>query len=249
MILAFLGTAGSGKTTLAGSFGKYLEKEGSSVAYVNLDTGVRRLPYRPDLDVRDIVTVEEIMEEGYGPNGAIVESYDRLLSHVPGIASRIISLTNERDYTLIDTPGQMESFLFHEFGVRLMESLSEPLVAYLFSPEILRRPHDYCFVRFFALMIDLRLGATTVPVLNKIDTLKDEELNMHRRYLEDVEYLTARLKFDPSMSGLMAYKMCSFFPEIAPPVRVVYASAVDGRGFEELETLTYEHYCTCGDLT
>lgn len=249
MIVAFLGTAGSGKTTMAGSFGRYLEEQGHSVAYVNLDTGVRKLPYEPDLDVREIVTVEELMAEGYGPNGAIVESYDRLLSEVGRIAGEILKLDGEREYTLIDTPGQMESFLFHEFGVKLMESLSDPLLAYLFDPEILKRPHDYCFVRFFALMIDLRLGTTTVPVLNKIDLLSEEELNRHKKYLEDIEYLTARLKFDPTMQGLLAYRMCSFLPEVSPPVRVVYASAKDGRGFDELETLSYEHYCTCGDLT
>ncbi len=249
MIVTFLGTAGSGKTTITGAFGKYLTGQGHSVAYVNLDTGVKRLPYTPDLDVRDIVTVEELMAEGYGPNGAIVESYDRLLPEVEKISKRILQLDREREYTLIDTPGQMESFLFHEFGIRLMDHLSEPLLAYLFDPEILKRPHDYCFVRFFAIMIDLRLGTTTIPVLNKVDLLGNEELERHRKYLEDIDYLTARLKFDPTMQGLLAYRMCSFLPEVSPPVRVVYASAKDGRGFDELETLTYEHYCTCGDLT
>ena len=249
MIVAFLGTAGSGKTTITWAFGKYLEKRGHSVAYINLDTGVKKLPYKPSIDVREMVTVEEIMKEGYGPNGAIVESYDRLLSRVDEIAWKILELDEERDYALIDTPGQMESFLFHDFGVRLMESLREPLLAYLFDPETLKRPHDYCFVRFFSLMIDLRLGTATVPVLNKVDLLSQSELEKHRKYLEDIEYLTARLKFDPTMQGLLAYRMCSFLPEVSPPVRVVYASARDGIGLDELETLSYEHYCTCGDLT
>jgi len=248
MILTFLGTAGSGKTTITGAFGKYLEED-HSVAYVNLDTGVKTLPYTPDIDVRDTVTVEEIMEEGFGPNGAIVESYDRLLGHVNGILKGVLKLDRKHDYVLVDTPGQMESFLFHEFGMRIMDGLSEPLVAYLFSPEILRRPPDYCFVRTFAIMIDLRLGATTVPVLNKVDLIPKGELERHRKFLEDVEYLTARLRLDPSMQGYLAHRLCSFLPEVSPPVRVIYASARDGKGFEELETLAYEHYCTCGDLT
>ncbi len=248
MILTFLGTAGSGKTTITGAFGKYLEEE-HSVAYVNLDTGVKTLPYNPDLDVRDTVTVEEIMEEGFGPNGAIVESYDRLLKHVNDILREVLKLNGEHDYVLIDTPGQMESFLFHEFGTRIMDGFQDPLVVYLFSLEILRGAPDYCFVRTFAMMIDLRLGATTVPVLSKADLIPKGELERHRKLLEDVEYLTARLKLDPSMQGYLAHRLCSFLPEVSPPVRVVYASARDGRGFEEMETLAYEHYCTCGDLT
>ncbi|ASJ17331.1 GTPase [Thermococcus chitonophagus] len=248
MIIAFVGTAGSGKTALTGAFGKYLE-ENHKVAYVNLDTGVRTLPYKPDLDVRKSVTVEEIMKEGYGPNGAIVESYDRLMDEFDHYLNSILELEEKNDYVLIDTPGQMETFLFHEFGVKLMENLPYPLVVYLSDPEILKKPHDYCFVRFFALLIDLRLGATTIPALNKVDLLGREELERHKRMFEDIEYLTARLKLDPSTQGLLAYKMCSMLPEVSPPVRVIYLSAKTGEGFDELETLAYEHYCTCGDLT
>ncbi len=247
MILLFVGTAGSGKTTLTGAFGKYLEENGYSVGYVNLDTGVRSLPYSPDVDVREEITAWELMEEGYGPNGAIVESYDRLLPRTEGYVSEILRLEEERDYVLIDTPGQMETFLFHEFGMRLTENLPEPLAVYLFSPDILRKPHDFCFSRFFSLMIDLRLGTTTVPALSKVDTV--ENLDAYRKFLDDVEYLTARLKLDPSTQGLLAYRMCSTLPELAPPTRVVYISAKTGEGFDELETLAYEHYCTCGDLT
>ncbi|NJE53628.1 ATP/GTP-binding protein [Thermococcus sp. 21S9] len=246
MILAFIGTAGSGKTTLTAEFGKYLEENGYSVSYVNLDTGVRKLPYRPDIDVRDDVTAWKLMEEGLGPNGAIVRSYDLLVPKVNDYAERIRELDGRSDYVLIDTPGQMETFLFHEFGVKLMEAFPDALGVYLFSPEILRKPTDFCFALFFGLMIDLRLGITTVPALSKIDTASVDEL---RKYLDDVEYLTARLKLEPSTQGLLAYKLCSTLPELAPPTRVLYLSAKTREGFDELETVAYEHYCTCGDLT
>lgn len=246
MILAFIGTAGSGKTTLTAEFGKYLEENGYSVAYVNLDTGVKKLPYAPDVDVREDVTAWELMEEGLGPNGAIVKSYDLLIPKVSNCADKIRELDGKNDYVLIDTPGQMETFLFHEFGVRLMEAFPDALGVYLFSPEILRKPTDFCSARFFGLMIDLRLGITTVPALSKVDTANVDEL---RKYLDDIEYLTARLKLEPSTQGLLAYKLCSVLPELAPPTRVLYLSAKTREGFDELETVAYEHYCTCGDLT
>ncbi len=246
MILAFVGTAGSGKTTLTRSFGNYLGKNDYTVGYVNLDTGVMRLPYSPDVDVRDDVTAWDLMEEGFGPNGAIVESYDRLLPKVDEYAGKILKLDSELDYILIDTPGQMETFLFHDFGLMLMESLPDVLTVYLFSPEILRKPSDYCFVRFFGLIIDLRLGTTTLPALTKVDAT---DLDHHKKYLDDLEYLTARLKLESSTQGLLAHRLCSVLPELSPPTRVLYLSAVTGEGFEDLETLAYEHYCTCGDLT
>ncbi|MDN5320931.1 MAG: GPN-loop GTPase [Thermococcaceae archaeon] len=247
VIIVFVGTAGSGKTTLTGEFGKFLDENEKRVAYVNLDTGVRVLPYTPTVDVREHITVEELMKKGYGPNGAIVESYDFLIDYLDEYIEKILKLEKEYEYVLIDTPGQMETFLFHDFGVKLMENLPNPLVVYLFDPTILRKAHDYCFVRFFALLIDLRLGATTIPALNKIDLIRD--LEKTKRYLEDVEYLSARLELDSSMQGLLAYKLCKFLPEVSPSVRVLYLSAKTRSGFDELETVAYEHYCTCGDLT
>ncbi len=107
MILAFIGTAGSGKTTLTGGeFGKYLSENGYRVAYVNLDTGVRKLPYTPpDLDVREKVTAWSLMDEGLGPNGgAIVKSYDILAEYTGEYAEKIRELDKESDYVLIDTP-------------------------------------------------------------------------------------------------------------------------------------------------
>ena len=101
MLLTFVGTAGSGKTTITSTFGKYLEEKGYNVGYVNLDTGVKKLPYKPNIDVRETVTVEDIMKEGYGPNGAIVESYDRLMSHL--YLTEIISLEKDNYYVLIGT--------------------------------------------------------------------------------------------------------------------------------------------------
>ncbi|WP_297469330.1 ATP/GTP-binding protein [Thermococcus sp.] len=247
MILTFIGTAGSGKTTLTAEFGKYLEENGYAVSYVNLDTGVKKLSYRPDLDVREEITAWELMERGLGPNGAIVKSYDILVSKVNEYAEKIRELEKKGDYVLIDTPGQMETFLFHEFGVKLMKAFPDALGVYLFSPEILRKPTDFCFALFFGLMIDLRLGITTVPALSKVDTVEDT--GKLRKFLDDVEYLTARLKLEPSTQGLLAYRLCSALPELAPPTRVLYLSAKTREGFDELETVAYEHYCTCGDLT
>lgn len=247
MILIFVGTAGSGKTTLTGEFGKYLEENGYSVGYVNLDTGAEKLPYKPDVDVREDLTVWELLKKGYGPNGAIVESYELLMPRLMDYTERIIRLHEEKDYVLLDTPGQVEVFLFHEFGVKLVESLPEPLSVYLFGPEILRGIHDFCFVHVFATLIGLRLGTVTVPALSKVDS--GDSVEDYRKFLDNPDYLTARLKFEASTQGLLAYNLCSALSEVLAPVRTLYLSAKKRVGFEDLETLAHEHRCTCGDLT
>ncbi|HDM92323.1 MAG TPA: GTPase, partial [Candidatus Korarchaeota archaeon] len=72
-----LGIAGSGKTTLTHALVSWLQDRGLDVRAVNLDPGAKTLPYDPALDVREIVTVDELMEKrGLGPNGAILEAVE-----------------------------------------------------------------------------------------------------------------------------------------------------------------------------
>ena len=49
----FIGTAGSGKSTLTYNFKQWMYLRGLDVITVNLDPGAENLPYEPDVDIRD----------------------------------------------------------------------------------------------------------------------------------------------------------------------------------------------------
>ena len=71
--LYFLGTAGSGKSTMVHAFQQWMNSQGLDCVTANMDPGAETLQYSPDLDVRDYVRLAEIMEEqDLGPNGAQV---------------------------------------------------------------------------------------------------------------------------------------------------------------------------------
>src|SRR5207237_9409248 len=77
--LYFLGTAGSGKSTMVYAFQLWMNSQGLDCVTVNLDAGAESLQYSPDLDVRDYVNLSEIMEEqDLGPSGAQVAAADML---------------------------------------------------------------------------------------------------------------------------------------------------------------------------
>ena len=68
--LYFIGTAGSGKSTMVYAFQLWMNSQGLDCVTVNLDPGAEALQYSPDLDVRDYVDLREVMEEeDLGPNG------------------------------------------------------------------------------------------------------------------------------------------------------------------------------------
>jgi len=109
--IVVLGPAGCGKTTLVANLKKWIEENVSmDVGIINLDPGVRYLPYNPSLDVRDIVKVIDIMDsEKLGPNGAFIRVMDIIATKCDDIVKSIMNL--EMDYILVDTPGQMELFI------------------------------------------------------------------------------------------------------------------------------------------
>ena len=72
-----LGTAGCGKSTLAAAAAHWLQEGGYPVQLVNLDPGSDITPYEADVDVRDWLTLGDIMEEyELGPNGAQIVASD-----------------------------------------------------------------------------------------------------------------------------------------------------------------------------
>jgi len=77
IFLYLIGTAGSGKSTLAHTFKQWTNVHGIDSVVVNLDPGAENLPYSPDVDIRDWISLKEIMDDhGLGPNGAQVACAD-----------------------------------------------------------------------------------------------------------------------------------------------------------------------------
>ncbi|MCK4223421.1 ATP/GTP-binding protein, partial [Candidatus Bathyarchaeota archaeon] len=106
-IMFIVGTAGSGKSLLASAFSEWLKISGQDVAILNLDPGVVTLPYTPDVDIRDYVSIEKLMKEyKLGPNGALILAADLIADQVETLSSEIQEIGV--DLTIVDTPGQIE---------------------------------------------------------------------------------------------------------------------------------------------
>src|SRR3989304_9851839 len=112
MPLAFIiGTAGSGKSLFTAAFAEWLKMSKQDVAVVNLDPGALKLPYQPDVDVRNYVDVGDLMEKySLGPNGALIMAADLIADETESLSEEIEDLSP--DIAIVDTPGQMELFAF-----------------------------------------------------------------------------------------------------------------------------------------
>jgi hypothetical protein len=178
-IVFIIGTAGSGKSLLTASFVDWLKMAKQKVTAVNLDPGVVTLPYSPDIDVRDYVSVGELMEKhGLGPNGALVMAADLIAEETDTIAEEI---ENENpDIVIVDTPGQMELFAFRASGPYIVSELTKDpkAIVYLFDSVFSSNPLSYVSNLFLSAAIYSRFFVPQTYVLSKCDLLPPDKLNL-----------------------------------------------------------------------
>lgn len=178
IFLYFMGTAGAGKSTMVNAFQSWMFRQGYDAVTVNLDPGGVHLPYNPDVDIRDWVRLEDIMDEyNLGPNGAQVTSSDMMYMRVEDIRESLDGFRS--DYFLVDTPGQMELYAYREPTKDLLRSISFGSSAALFfyDPILAGTPWGMVSQLTLASSIKYRLDMPFFQALNKVDLLDEETKN------------------------------------------------------------------------
>jgi len=172
-----VGTAGSGKSMLTAALLEWFSRKGENVATLNLDPGVLNLPYEPDIDVRNYVSVDELMEKyRLGPNGALLLASDIIVDQIEQV-NREIEEVNPA-YLIIDTPGQMELFAFRVSGPLIAKEIKADgkIVLYLFDAPFCLNPFNYASNIFLSAAVFLRFTLPQLNVLSKADLLPIEKV-------------------------------------------------------------------------
>ena len=138
------GPAGTGKSTFCGAFKDWLIQNEYDAIIVNLDPGAEYLPYEPDVDIREFISLNEVMSAySLGPNGAQVVAADLLLDNIDKIKSKI-ELYDEY-YVIFDTPGQIELFSFRPGSPLLVKSLADKkaMIAFMADSMVSQTPSGF----------------------------------------------------------------------------------------------------------
>ncbi len=173
----FVGTAGSGKSTLVGAYKQWMDDNGVDSLIVNMDPGADALPYYADVDIRDWINLEETMREyGLGPNGAQIVAADLMAANISKMTDIIEGFN--ADYVLVDTPGQLELFAFRESSQVVVSAFGaqDSLVIYLSDPSLCRTPNGFISSAVLGSLVEFRLQLPTLNLLSKADTLSEDEL-------------------------------------------------------------------------
>jgi len=249
--LYFIGTAGSGKSTLVANFKQWMSLRSLDAITVNLDPGAEHLPYDPDVDIRDWISLEEVMEtHGLGPNGAQVVCADMIALNTGEVEESI--RTFKPDYILIDTPGQLELFVFREAGKYTIEFLSpcNAAVCYLLDPLLARTASGFVSQLLLSLTTHFRLNQPQVNVLSKADVLSPKELKLIQTWSDDPNELeTALMTEKASVYREMSEGILQLLKDVGGYTELVSSSKTNLKGIEDIYTRIQMQFHGGEDLT
>ena len=90
-----IGPPGAGKTTYCNGMHQFLGALGRKSSVVNIDAANDQLSYPCAVDVRSLVSLQDIMEyEGLGPNGGIMYALETLEANFEWLEDRLKSLNS-----------------------------------------------------------------------------------------------------------------------------------------------------------
>ncbi|HIG20546.1 MAG: GTPase [Methanobacteriota archaeon] len=193
-VLFIVGTAGAGKSTLVTSFQRWARFLEVDALTINLDPGAERVHYDPEFDVRDMVSLSEVMDEyDLGPNGAQILAADLVAARAYEIQDELDGLSG--DLIIIDTPGQVELFAFREASSHFVEVLGQGRAAliFLFDPMLSQSASGFVSQMLLSNIVHFRLGLPTANFLSKSDLLEPDDLERILEWGERLDTLEAAL--------------------------------------------------------
>jgi len=173
-VIFVTGTAGAGKSLLTSKIKEYYAKNATFPATLNLDPGVGSLPYSPDIDVRDYVDLNTLMEDyELGSNGSLIMANDLIATKIDEIQKEADTINP--DYLLVDTPGQMELFAYRQSGPFFVNEFQaeEKMNLFLYDGTMISSASNFVSLTLLSTSIRLRLGLPTVNVITKTDLIQE----------------------------------------------------------------------------
>ena len=119
-----IGPPGSGKSTYCKALKNFFQATGRKVSLINLDPANDSLLHETDVDVNELITLKDVMDElELGPNGGLLYCMEFLEKNVEWLHTKLSNI--QEHYFLFDCPGQIELFTHHHAVKNIAMKLQE----------------------------------------------------------------------------------------------------------------------------
>lgn len=173
-----LGPAGVGKSTFCNSIIAHMQSIGRRAHIVNLDPAAEATEFEFTIDIRDLISLQDVMEEmDLGPNGALIYCFEFLLNNLDWLDEEIGDFNDE--YLIFDCPGQIELYTHIPVLPAIVDHLKTTLNFNLCATYLLEAPFVIDRSKFFsgalsAMSAMILLELPHINILSKIDLIKNE---------------------------------------------------------------------------
>ena len=232
------------------------------VPYVlNLDPAVRSVPFDCNIDIRDSLNYKEVMKEyNLGPNGGILTSLNIFATKIDQIINILEKRTTPNPDSpkaktikniIVDTPGQIEVFVWSASGSILLDSLASSfptVIAYIIDTPRTSSTSTFMSNMLYACSILYKTKLPMILVFNKTDV---KDADFAKEWMTDFEAFQAALNEEQesgsfggegSIGGLGAgsgymgsllNSMSLMLEEFYRHLSVVGVSSMTGKGIED----------------
>ncbi|KAI0871686.1 hypothetical protein GGS24DRAFT_470500 [Hypoxylon argillaceum] len=253
-----VGMAGSGKTTFMQRINAHLHGQKEPPYVINLDPAVLNVPFESNIDIRDSVNYKEVMKQyNLGPNGGILTSLNLFATKV----DQILGLLEKRaapdpekpdkkpiKNILVDTPGQIEVFVWSASGQILLESLASSfptVIAYVIDTPRTASTSTFMSNMLYACSILYKTKLPMILVFNKTDV---KDASFAKEWMTDYDAFQEALSQDEASNafggvegegagsgymGSLLNSMSSMLEEFYAHLSVVGVSSMTGQGVDE----------------
>lgn len=226
---------------------------------INLDPAVRTVPFDSNIDIRDSINYKEVMREyNLGPNGGILTSLNMFATKIDQIIGLLEKRTAPKSETpnakpirniIVDTPGQIEVFVWSASGSILLDSLASSfptVIAYIIDTPRTSSTSTFMSNMLYACSILYKTKLPMILVFNKTD-VKDAEFA--KEWMTDFEAFQAALRDEEHSGsfngaeggsgggsgymGSLLNSMSLMLEEFYAHLSVVGVSSMTGKGIEE----------------
>ena len=229
---------------------------------INLDPAVRTVPFESNIDIRDSLNYKEVMREyNLGPNGGILTSLNIFATKIDQIINILEKRTAPNPDTLkakpikniiVDTPGQIEVFVWSASGSILLDSLASSfptVIAYIIDTPRTSSTSTFMSNMLYACSILYKTKLPMILVFNKTDV---KDADFAKEWMTDFEKFQESLKqeedsgsfggFEGSGGGLgggsgymgsLLNSMSLMLEEFYRHLSVVGVSSMTGQGIDE----------------
>ncbi|KAI9839963.1 MAG: hypothetical protein M1819_000155 [Sarea resinae] len=280
-----VGMAGSGKTTFMQRINSYLHSQHEPPYVINLDPAVRSVPFDSNIDIRDSVNYKEVMKQyNLGPNGGILTSLNLFATKIDQILALLEKRTLPQNPTpttqtnppqtatspdpssqpqikniLIDTPGQIEVFVWSASGSILLSSLATSfptVLAYIIDTPRTTSTATFMSNMLYACSILYKTKLPMILVFNKTDV---QDAEFAHEWMTDFEAFQAALRREEEVDsfggveggaggaaggsgymGSLLNSMSLMLEEFYAHLSVVGVSSMTGAGVPEFFTAVRE---------